>query len=113
MPKAGDIILIPFPFTDLSGEKIRPALILATQENGNNMTVCFISSVVDKKLYKFDVLVNEKEINFKNTRLKVNSVIKTTKIATLDKTIALGKMGKLDDKNFKKVSLILRNYFTL
>lgn len=113
MHKAGDIILVPFPFTDLSGQKIRPALILAAQENGNDMTVCFISSLVDKKPHKFDVLVSEKDINFKKTGLKINSIIKIAKIATLDKEIALGKIGELDDKNLKKVRVILKEYFAL
>jgi len=40
--KKGDIVLIPFPFTDLSGSKNRPALIL--HGNEQDVTVAFISS---------------------------------------------------------------------
>ena len=38
----GDIVLITFPFTDLSGSKLRPAVILA--ETISDITVCFITT---------------------------------------------------------------------
>lgn len=113
MHKTGDIILVPFPFTDLSGNKVRPALILATQKDGDDITVCFISSVPDKKLHKFDVFIDKQDINFKKTGLKLRSVVRITKIATLDKIVVLGKIGELDVKNFDKVKTILKIYLKL
>ena len=38
----GDILLITFPFTDLSGSKLRPAVVLA--ETNSDLTVCFITT---------------------------------------------------------------------
>ena len=40
----GDIVLITFPFTDLSGTKLRPAVVLAN--NNLDITVCFITSQI-------------------------------------------------------------------
>jgi len=38
----GDIVLITFPFTDLSGSKLRPTVVLAKTEL--DITVCFITT---------------------------------------------------------------------
>lgn len=40
----GDIVLITFPFTDLSGSKLRPALILTESEL--DITVSFITTQI-------------------------------------------------------------------
>jgi mRNA interferase MazF len=113
MHKVGDIILTPFPFTDLSNNKVRPALVLGVQNGGDDITVCFISSVMQKRISEFDILVDEKEKDFRKTRLKIKSIIKTTKIATLDKAVAIGKIGEMDVINIKKVKNILKVYFGL
>ncbi|MEI7709095.1 MAG: type II toxin-antitoxin system PemK/MazF family toxin [bacterium] len=111
MHKAGDIILTPFPFTDLSGNKVRPALVLGAQSGGDDVTVCFISSNVSQKVHKLDVLVDSTEKSFQKTGLKLQSIIKITKIATLDKAVVLGKIGVLDAVNRKKVKEVLGIYF--
>lgn len=113
MHKIGDIILTPFPFTDLSGNKVRPALVLGSQTGGDDITVCFISSVMQNKLHAFDILVDSRDKGFPKTGLKLQSIIKTTKIATLDKAVVLGKIGDLDTVNIKKVKKVLKIYFGL
>ncbi|MDH4137203.1 MAG: type II toxin-antitoxin system PemK/MazF family toxin [Anaerolineae bacterium] len=42
----GDIILVPFSFTDLSGQKVRPALIISPNPVGNDILLAFIPSVI-------------------------------------------------------------------
>ncbi len=44
--KKGTIVLTPFPFTDLAGQKNRPALVLALSRRGEDVILAFISSVI-------------------------------------------------------------------
>ena len=111
MHKIGHIVLAPFPFTDLSGNKVRPALILGVQNSCDDVTVCFISSVAQNKIQKFEVPLDMSEKDFDHTGLKVKSIIKVSKIATLDKVVILGQLGELDKKNLLKVKNALKIYF--
>ena len=56
----GDIVLIPFPFTDLSGSKNRPAVVLIS--NDEDVTICFITTQLKWKS-KFDVNLKPSQVN--------------------------------------------------
>ncbi|MDO9040228.1 MAG: type II toxin-antitoxin system PemK/MazF family toxin, partial [Bacteroidota bacterium] len=56
----GDIVLIPFPFSDLSGAKNRPAIILI--ETDDDVTVAFITTQL-KWESQFDVLLQPSDFN--------------------------------------------------
>jgi len=87
--KKGDIVLIPFPFTDLSGNKNRPALILIDSED--DVTVCFITSQL-KWQSEFDLPIKPSDVN----GLKTASLIRLNKFATIDKDLIIGRLGDLD-----------------
>ena len=76
----GNIVLIPFPFTDLSGNKNRPALVLVANEL--DITVAFISTQL-KWREDIDILVKTSNEN----GLKKDSLIRLSKLATIDKTL--------------------------
>jgi len=44
----GDVVLVPFPFTDLTATKVRPAVIVSSDPQGDDVTLAFISSAVSK-----------------------------------------------------------------
>lgn len=74
----GDILLITFPFTALTGSKLRPSIVLA--DTSLDLTVCFITTQV-KWQEPTDLLPNAAN------GLKKLSLARTGKIATLDKTL--------------------------
>ncbi|RRO22165.1 type II toxin-antitoxin system PemK/MazF family toxin [Flavobacteriaceae bacterium 14752] len=75
----GDIVLIKFPFTGQQNFKKRPALVL--KDFGDDIIVCRITS----KIYHsdYDILIEDWEAS----QLKLKSVVRVHKIATLEKTM--------------------------
>ena len=102
MPKRGDIVLTPFPFSDLSGQKIRPALILSKQAISNDVVVVFITTKTKSKNAPAIAVTPSKK-----NGLKVASVIICDKIATLDKKIIIGSIGTLEKSVQTKVDAAL------
>ncbi len=105
----GDIVLVPFPFTDLSGQKVRPALILHTSKKGGDCVVAFISSQNTKAGGEFDVST----VATPENGLKVDSIIKVDKLATLQKKIILGELGTLEAASLTLVDAKLKTLFQL
>ncbi len=84
----GSIVLTRFPFTDLSGEKRRPALVVSRDNHRRfDLVVCFITSVPRTGQDMAPLAAT------RGTGLKVPSVVRFDKLATLDLTVITGKLG--------------------
>jgi mRNA interferase MazF len=90
----GDVVLVRFPFTDLSGSKRRPAVVLA--EYPPDVIVAFISSVIPSMPELSNVILRPSSHSFAATGLKVASVIRLRKIATLEQSLVTRQLGQLD-----------------
>jgi len=84
----GSIVLARFPFTDLSGDKRRPALVVSRDNHRRaDLVVCFITSVPRAGPDMAPILPTP------GTGLKVTSIVRFDKLATLDPTVIAGKLG--------------------
>lgn len=102
----GDIVLVPFPYTDLSGMKNRPALVLLAGEL--DITVAFITTQL-KWQEKNDVLIAPARVN----GLKRESLVRLSKITTIDRALVIGRLGKLASVDVAKVNEALMSLFRL
>ena len=107
MPKQGTIVLVPFPFTDLSAAKVRPAVVLSVKPTGSDVILAFISS--KRKRGEYDVAI----IPTKANGLKMPSAIICNKIATLEKTIILGELGFAEKGVIRQVKSKLGMIFNI
>jgi mRNA interferase MazF len=101
--KLGDIILIPFPFAELTNIKVRPAVVITeTADIYKDLVVSAISSVVPRQLNHREIFIEANNIN----NLRVDSIIKTDRIITLkkeDKIADLGSLSNTEIAEFKSV----------
>ena len=102
----GYIVLIPFPFTDLTGSKKRPALILIARNL--DVTVSFISTQLHWQ-EPTDLHVQPNSTN----GLKKSSLVRVGKIATIDKTLVIGKLGNLGSKEIEELDKKLIQLFDI
>jgi mRNA interferase MazF len=97
------IVLIHFPFTDLSDSKLRPAVVI----------VAFISSRVPPALPSSDLLITPEHPAFTATGLKISSVIRFDKVATLSKTLIEGEIGEVVPGLTSECNRIMGDIFRL
>lgn len=101
----GDIIIVPFPFTDLTESKKRPALIVAELE-GDNIILCPISSQKKKDRYAIPIDIDDFESGF----LKEKSIIRPNCIFTADRKIVLYKVGEL---KYNKLRVVIEKIISI
>ena len=101
-----DIVLITFPFTDLSGSKLRPAVVLI--ETSTDITVCFITTQLGWQ-EPTDVLIQPSATN----GLRKTSLVRTRKIATLDKHLVKGLLGYLSAQETAELNTKLKTLLQL
>ncbi len=85
----GDVLLARFPYTDLSGDKRRPVLVLSADNDGADVVVCAITSRPYDGAYDIPVVPSDAN------GLKVPSRVQLDKIATLERGIVSGRIGAM------------------
>lgn len=107
--KRGKVVLSPFPFTNLSGRKIRPALVVSrTNHAGSDVLLAFITTYAGEPLLSADLLLDSAQSDFPQTGLRRSSVVKLDKLVTVDQAILLGELGELSSVLMQQVDDKLR-----
>jgi mRNA interferase MazF len=95
----GDVVVVPFPFSDLSSAKKRPALVLATPD-GDDVILCQITSRLVSDRYA--ILISEDD--FSSGSLRQESNVRPTRIFTADTSIIEYKAGHLNSVVMEKIT---------
>ena len=94
----GDIVIVPFPFSDLSQAKRRPALVIANLK-GDDVILCQITSQAKSDNYAVAIIDND----FISGSLNKTSNIRPNRIFTADSGIILYRAGKLNTEKVMEV----------
>ncbi|MBI5324979.1 MAG: type II toxin-antitoxin system PemK/MazF family toxin [Ignavibacteriae bacterium] len=103
-----DIVLVPFPFTDLSLSKKRPGLIISPKEynKSNDIIIAFITSNLNTDYKIGDYLIKDWE----KASLPKPSLIRM-KFATISNFIINKKLGRLSDNDINSFKKELQLFF--
>jgi len=105
--RRGDVVLVPFPYTDLSARKQRPAVVVSSDAyhaTEPDVILAAITSQVPRRVRATDYRLRD----WKAAGLLFPSVVKSC-LVTIDPALVRYRMGKLSDEDMAGVDLALRN----
>ncbi|MFH0978025.1 MAG: type II toxin-antitoxin system PemK/MazF family toxin [Candidatus Woesearchaeota archaeon] len=97
-----DIVLLPYPFSDLKQNKVRPALVVSNDLLNKKSADCImvpLTSVIKDEPYS--VLISQQDMSA--GKLVTESRIRVDKIFCVEKSLIIMKIGSLKENTFKKV----------
>lgn len=97
IPRFGDVVLVPFPFTDQSATKQRPAVVVSTHayaQSRPDVVLMAITSQVRSPLAFAEALV----VDWQLAKLLKVSVVKPL-LATLEQSLIIRQLGVLSDRD--------------
>jgi mRNA interferase MazF len=110
----GDVVLVPFPFADLSGRKVRPAVILSADPQAPELILAFITSVLTNRSPRgAEVELLRTNPEFPITGLKADSLIRLDKLVTLSSSVISRRLGKVGPATQTAIAAMLRRAFDL
>jgi len=106
----GDIVLVPFPFTDLTGQKRRPALVVSPDGfDPEDLVLCAITSRLPGRPLPWDVSLRPQDLV--DGALPRPSVIKVGKLFTMHRMLIVGRFGNIRPQKLVEVLRVLQRLF--
>ena len=110
----GSIVLVPFPFDDLTTTKVRPALCLTDPVGPHrHVVLAFITSRVAAELPDSDLLLDTGHPDFAGTGLRVASTVRLHRLTTLSASLIRRRLGRLPQALQPALDEKLRSLFGL
>ena len=97
--RKAQIVLFPFPYTDLRGSKLRPCLVIS-DEMREDIILCQITS---QRVKSDSFTIELKENETKDGSLKIDSLIRCNMLFTAQKNQVLKSICRIDSKKYKEV----------
>jgi mRNA interferase MazF len=101
-----DLLLVPFPFSDQLGRKVRPVIVISNNnfnENSEDIIVIGVTSNPSKDRYTLPL--SNKDLD--EGKLFTPSYVKVENILKLDKELIIKKIGKITKEKFKQIASLV------
>jgi mRNA interferase MazF len=106
-PLVGEVVVLPFPQTNLQSGKRRPALVVANL-TGDDLILCQITSQSRSDGHSVPLAVAD----FERGRLAVDSFIRPNRLFTVEQSVILYAAGKVKDAKLREVRAKIRDLFS-
>ena len=108
MPKQGDILLIPIPFTDLTSKKRRPVIVISNdQYNRKTGDIIVVAMTSNPQVTDYSLSITSSDLI--EGALNRPGKIRVDKIYTLSQAIVAKTFGQVDDKTLSRIRRRLAN----
>ena len=105
-PLVGEVVVLPFPQTNLQAGKRRPALVVADL-GGDDLILCQITSQLRSDGNSIPLAVTD----FERGRLTMDSFIRPNRLFTVEQSVILYAAGKVKDSKLREVRAKIRDLF--
>ncbi len=105
-PLVGEVVVLPFPQTNLQPGKRRPALVVATLR-GHDLILCQITSRAHSDDYSIPLAV----LDFDSGQLTVESFIRPNRLFTVEQSVIIYSAGKVKETKVEQVKAKIRMLF--
>jgi len=110
----GKVVLVPFPFDDLSTAKVRPAVCLTDPIGPHrHVILAFVSSRILADSLNTDLVLDSADADFSATGLRVSSTLRLHRLMTATTAVIRRELGELPPHMQEEVRSKLRNLFGL
>lgn len=104
MPEEGQIVLFAFPEIGRMSGKLRPAVIIrALPDARGDLLVCMISSQLRHEIPEMDEILRDTDLDFRQTGLRITSLIRVTRLAVVSRGELEGAIGQLSDERLHRI----------
>lgn len=110
--KRSDVVLMVYPFTDASGVKVRPAIIVSLDayNQGDDLVFVPVTSTNDPS-DRYTYEINRSHPAFRGSGLKQESFVKWTKPTAFSRTLFKRRLGRIDEKTMSELRALITSVF--
>jgi len=108
--KQKELVLLPYPFSDQVGSKVRPAIIVSNDNFNKRCEDCVMVPLTTLiKDEPFSLIVNQDSLE--SGKLLKQSRVRIDKIFTIKKSLIMMKIGKINEKTLDKIKFEIIKVF--
>jgi len=103
--RRGDVLLVKFPFSDLSSIAVRPAVVLSNDKHNASDPdlVCLMITSQAHKARPDDFVLRQEDADFSRSGLRSDSVFRTSRLAALDARLVQRRLGTASERILTEV----------